>query len=77
MVTVTIEFRLEIIDLQCDENLKYKFHYHTLVDIRKLRVPWGKLPVLSHNARHYNPKKREMMAAKSTKIALQFLFMII
>jgi len=26
-------------DLQCYENLKYKFHYDTLADLCKLRLP--------------------------------------
>jgi hypothetical protein len=49
--TVPYEFQLEIIDLQCNEDLKSKFQDITLLDFYKLYLPGDKFPALRNHAR--------------------------
>jgi hypothetical protein len=49
--TVSDEFQLEIIDLQCIEDLKSKFRDSILFDFYKLYLPGDKLPALRNHAR--------------------------
>jgi hypothetical protein len=44
------KFQLEIVDLQCNEDLKSKFRDTTLLDFYKLYLPGDKFPVLRNHA---------------------------
>jgi hypothetical protein len=49
--TVPDEFKLEIIDIQYNEDLKSKFRDITLLDFYKIYLPGDKFPALRNHAR--------------------------